>query len=264
MIRNLLILLACSVALLLPAEQLTTVTVEAFTPRGSGGQAGTNGTDLAREFARELKTKEIYSIPPQQEARIAVTGSYFSYGDKNFIVLKAVSTESGEVLAVAVNGEKPFTALLAELADDLAAQIKAEGNVFLPPPQTALSAAGRLMNQVSGNRRNIQLVIQAGAQGPTVMRELARMLNYLGFAVNAKGAEPDFQLVVGGGTLKNDLPGTTAFLRMRLVDAKTKTVVTWSSGSATCTGENAAQEAFTSATFSAASDLLLKMAEAGK
>ena len=129
-------------------------------------------------------------------AKILLTGSLFKSGDKNFVVVKIIGTETSRVLGASISGTKDFTLLVPELAPKVAAILEKQSSKLLPKPKSVVSAAEVLKSAVNGKQRKIAITVKedihSSSPGSAAETELKKLLLALNFRIVEKPEDADF------------------------------------------------------------------------
>ena len=129
-------------------------------------------------------------------AKILITGSLFKAGDKNFVVVKVIGTETSRVIGASVNGTDDFTAMVPELTPKVVAILEKQYAKLLPKIESIASVAGELKASVKGNNRKVFVSVRedvnVSAPDPAAETELKKLLLTLGFHVIEDSNDADF------------------------------------------------------------------------
>lgn len=129
-------------------------------------------------------------------AKILITGSLFKAGDKNFIVVKVIGTETSRVLGASVNGTDDFTVMVPKLTPKVAAILEKQCAKLLPKTESIASVASDLNASVRGSSRKVFVRVREdiniSAPDPASETELKKLLLSLGFQVIENSNDADF------------------------------------------------------------------------
>lgn len=129
-------------------------------------------------------------------AKILITGSLFKAGDKNFIVVKVIGTETSRVLGASVNGTDDFTVMVPKLTPKVAAILEKQCAKLLPKTESIASVASDLNASVKGGSRKVFVSVRedinVSAPDPAAETELKKLLLSLGFQVIENSNDADF------------------------------------------------------------------------
>lgn len=141
-------------------------------------------------------------------AKIMIAGSIIRAGKTNYVVAKAIGTETSRVVGVSVNGAAEPTELVPQVAEKLVKQLEENIEKLLPEEITTQSVIELLAPKVKGEKRKVYVEVKEDiavtVKDPAVETELKKLLLALGFELAAKADAADFAIIGEGQAVQSN------------------------------------------------------------